>query len=370
MLPNSNKLSSDNEVMLDDLQLQLQAELINIANVLNAKKKNINILGKIFRLPSKFLKPNDVSGKRLVSAQCHIKGIYLFGKVGRGKTMLMNQFFTHLEIPKKIVHFQAFMHNLHNKLHLLRDEFSNNNKIIERLAAELAQDAGVLCLDEFEIKDITDAMMVMRLFQILLAKGVFIFVTTNTEPDNLYKDGIQRSSFLPFIVELKKDFLVLNLSSDIDYRLIKAGQNKNKILFPYNSANQKALAKIKNSLCNSHELEQGQVELFGRKVVFEKTHNNVLFTDFTELFERDLSYADYVKICEKFRVIVVEKVRIITENETDVAIRLINFIDNAYFSKTILFAILEAAPSELYVNGKRAMEFERAVSRLAEMNNN
>lgn len=295
------------------------------------------------------------------------RGIYLYGDVGRGKTMLMQMFFAMISVKKKFIHFQNFMQELHQKAH----KFQANNRedrIVQKLADEIASQAIVLCIDEFEIKDITDAMLIMRLFSFLSQNGVFIFLTTNAAPEDLYKDGLQRELFLPFIENIKKDFMVLNLDSKKDYRLEKIATAKNKIFFPINDENNTAFDRVKDSLCSRGELYPGKFEVFGREVIFANTHQNILFTNFNELFMQDFGYADYVKLCQRFGIIVLDGVRRISEDETNIIIRVINFIDNAYFYKVVLFALLETEPSLIYTSGKRLAEFQRAVSRLNEMN--
>ncbi|MFK7968062.1 MAG: cell division protein ZapE [Rickettsiaceae bacterium] len=295
------------------------------------------------------------------------RGVYLYGNVGRGKTMLMNMFFEMILVKKEIIHFQKFMQELHHKMH----KFQLNNgseQVVKNLADEIAERVKVLCIDEFEIKDITDAMLVMRLFSFLSLNGVFIFLTTNIIPDNLYKDGLQRVLFLPFIENIKKKFLVLDLDTKKDYRLEKVADTRNKILFPVNEDNKTTLDKIKNNLCSKQELHSGEFEVFGRQVVFPQTHQNILFTNFDELFMQDFGYADYVNLCQRFTIIVLEGVRQISESETDIVTRFINFVDNAYFYKVLLFSLLETKPSLIYTAGKSIAEFQRTISRLNEMN--
>lgn len=304
--------------------------------------------------------------KRLFLKAKHPKSIYLHGDVGRGKTMLMKMFYNAVKVPKEIIHFQNFMQITHKKLHLLQGKSAN--KTIQELAADISAKVRVVCMDEFEIKDITDAMIIMRLFRYLLKNGVFIFLTTNTIPDNLYKDGMQRESFLPFIDMVKKKFHVLCLDTSIDYRYNAVSVIKNRILYQADQNTRAVIEKIKRNLCDEEELTQVNVNLFGRTLSFSKGHKNTLITNFSELFERSIGYSDYVNITEHFKIIVVESVRKISEDETDIATRFINFIDNAYFNKVLLFMEIECLPEEIYPFSKKKGEFIRTVSRLAEMN--
>jgi cell division protein ZapE len=297
--------------------------------------------------------------KKLFQSSNNPAGIYMYGEVGRGKTMLMHKFYDELSVRREFVHFQKFMQELHIRLH---------HHKIEDLATEIASRVRVLCIDEFEVKDITDAMMILRLFRYLLKDGVFIFITTNTKPDDLYKDGLQREAFLPFITMVKRDFQVIKLDSEKDYRYDALANIRERVLYPFNPSIKSKINKIKLALCDEEELGLVGIKLFSRETIFQTAHQNILFTDFMELFERNLSYADYVEICKHFEIIVLESVRAITEDETDIITRFINFIDNVYFYQKLLFIELETTPEQIYVKGKKRAEFMRTISRLQEMN--
>ena len=326
-----------------------------------------SLVKKFLKIASE-IKPNNLFNDfaRLFSKTKRYDGIYLYGGVGRGKTMLMKKFYDAVKAPKKIIHYKQFMQNIHTKMHNMQDK--TNNKLVQNLASAIANQYKVLCIDEFEIKDITDAMIVMRLFAYLQKYNVFIFITTNTEPDNLYKDGLQRGSFLPFIEKLKKDFEILHLDTAKDYRFEAIASIENRMFFPKNEYNSKEFDRITAKICNKAELSQSSIEVFGRELVFTRTHNNILVTDFLELFERDLGYGDYVAISKKFKIIILSSVRAISEDENNIATRFINFIDNAYFNQVILFIKIDCKPEEIYIAGSRKAEFDRTISRLNEMN--
>lgn len=314
------------------------------------------------------IKPNSLFNRfaKMFSKTHRYDGIYLHGGVGRGKTMLMRKFYDAVNVPKKIIHYQQFMQNIHTKMHNMQDKA--NHKLVQNLASGIAKQCNVLCIDEFEIKDITDAMIVMRLFAYLQKYNVFIFITTNTEPDNLYKDGLQRSSFLPFISKLKRTFEILHLDTEKDYRFDAVANIENRIFCPKNEVNSKEFEHIKAKICKKAELSQSSIEVFGRELVFKQTHNNILITNFLELFERDLGYADYVAISKKFKIIILSSVRRILEDENNIATRFINFIDNAYFNRVLLFIEIDCNLEEIYIAGNRKAEFRRTISRLTEMN--
>lgn len=293
-------------------------------------------------------------------------GIYLYGPVGSGKTMLMNSFFKELTTPKMIIHYQNFMQEVHKKMHKLQTE--NQKDIIPKIAKDYAKKTRVLGIDEFEIKDITDAMIIGRLFNELIKQNIFIFITSNTIPNNLYKDGLQRESFLPFIKVINNSFYVKCLDNHHDYRFDKAlGVKGERIIYPLTSENKNKLKKIITEISDNNFTLQ-DIEVLGRKISFQKVHKRILVTDYNELFARNLSYIDYVNICQNFNVIIVENVHIIEPSDTNTAVRFINFIDNAYFYKILLFMSLEDKPSKIYQDSARAAEFKRTISRLNEMN--
>jgi cell division protein ZapE len=294
------------------------------------------------------------------------KGIYLHGGVGRGKTMIMKAFYERLNVRKQLVHYQNFMHKTHQELHKLQLDYGNN--IIPKLAKQYASAASVILIDEFEIKDITDAMMVGRLFSELLKQGVFVLITSNTVPENLYKDGLQRESLLPFIDLIKKEFEILLLDNNHDYRLDKLASLEKRIFYPLNQEIKRQFETVIKDVTGNTLLEPSFAQVFGRKIEFAKTHKAILITSFAELCMRELGSVDYVNICQRFNIIVLEDVPIIPSDNSDVAIRFINFIDNAYFYKVILFASLEEVPEKIYTDGKRSEEFKRTISRLHEMN--
>ena len=297
----------------------------------------------------------------------HIPNIYLYGKVGRGKTMLMQYYYDQLTSHKKMVHFQGFIKEIHEKLHVLREKKMPLEKIINKIACDFSKDFYVLCLDEFEINDIADAMLILRLFRAFEKYKIKLFITTNTPPEQLYKDGLQRAAFLPFIDSIRKEFKVLSLNQEHDYRYI--GDIKEQRVFaPATIDDKKMLQKIKRDLIGSAVIEPTSVKIFNRKLLFARSANGVIFTDFDELFTRQLGYADYRQITKEYKIFVVEKLRKISEDETDIILRFIHFIDNAYYNKILLFVESEYGLDELYSKGKKSNEFIRSLSRLHEMN--
>lgn len=304
------------------------------------------------------------------------KGVYLYGSVGRGKTMLMKAFYNSISSRKKIVHYQPFMQSMHKEMHKLQST-KYANDMANHLAQDIAQEANILCIDELEIKDITDAMLMRRLLDALAKYNVFIFVTSNQEPDELYENGIQRESFLPCIDMIKDHYMVLYLDEDRDYRMQQIAKITDKCIYYNNNLDVEKnkrndselyIKNIKAILFKDHVFDKGSVNVFGRDVQFQSMQNDTLLTNFTELFERPLGIVDYVEISKQFKTIVLENVRPIAENEGDIITRFITFIDNAYFHQVQLFMNIKVKPSDIYIQGPRKDTFQRTLSRLHEMN--
>lgn len=298
------------------------------------------------------------------------KGIYLYGNVGNGKTALMKHFFKALAVEKKLItHYQYFMQSVHKDLHKFQNTIEFRSNLIKKIAINYAKQFSVICIDEFEIKDITDAMIIGSLILELIQNKIFIFITSNTKPSDLYKDGLQRNSFIPIIKEIEQQFEIIHLNSNHDYRLDKIMQKHNRrIIYPINKESDNEIKNLVSDLTQCDQLKPTNIEVFGRIINFKTANQQLLVTDFEELFERELGYIDYVNICQKFPIIVVKNIYIIDYANTDLAVRFINFIDNAYFYKVKLFMTLETEPAKIYQNGHRNDEFKRTISRLNEMN--
>ncbi len=291
-------------------------------------------------------------------------GIYIYGGVGRDKSLISRFFFRSAPGHKLFIHYQDFMRTLHKALH--QQESKHKANAIEVLAKEYAKKASLICLDELEIKDITDAMIIGRLFAELRKRKVYILITTNIAPQDLYKDGLQRELFLPFIDMIIKDFDIFAFKNGNDYRLKQISSSK-RVLYPLGQDTKEQIDNIILHLVDTDHYNPTTLHVFGREVTFPKTYKKVLISSFNELCQNNLSYNDYIEICQHFSTIIIENVPILHAENTDEAIRFINLIDNIYFNHNLLFITMAAPPEELYLNGKRSLEFKRTISRLHEM---
>lgn len=331
----------------------------------NKQKKLVELLEAILKkLHSKKSIFSKVFGSAK-STKGFKKNIYVYGGVGRGKTMIAKNFYESIDHPKIYIHYQNFMRNFHDLFHSHKGASSKN--IISKIAKEYSKKYKFVVIDEFEIHDIADAMIMGNLFKELLKNNVNFLLTTNIKPDELYKGGLQRESFLPFIEIIKDNFHIFPLDGIHDYRLDKISEDR-RVFYPNSKDIMRRIDNIEKELIGDHETKKEVLKIFGRDLELKRVYKDILFTDFEELCMNSLSINDFVEIAKHFTIIIMENVPKIGKDETDYAIRFINFIDNLYFHKVLLFISLADKPEKIYPAGKRVDEFKRTISRLHEMN--
>ena len=300
------------------------------------------------------------------------KGIYMWGGVGRGKTMLMDLFYDHSNVTeRKHVHFHAFMQEVHRRLHSFREaqkqgKVSESSDPIQALSKVIVDQAWLLCFDEFHVTDIGDAMILGRLFEALFEKGVVVVTTSNRHPNDLYKDGLQRERFLPFIDMINEKLHVLQLDSDIDYRLEKLRQ-MDTYLSPSGPEATKKLEEDFHELSIGAEPRKRQLEVNGRIIEIEKSAEGVGFVTFDEMCNKPLGAGDYLALADTFHTLILDGIPKLGPQNRDQAKRFVTLVDALYDYKTNFICSAETPPTELYTEGDGAFEFERTVSRLLEM---
>jgi cell division protein ZapE len=301
------------------------------------------------------------------------RGLYVFGAVGRGKTMLMDMFFDAVEAPlKRRAHFHAFMADAHARLHqwrqaLKRGEATGEDPIAP-VAAELAREATLLCFDEFSVRDIADAMILGRLFTALFAAGVVVVATSNVAPDDLYKDGLNRALFLPFIALMHERLDAVELGARTDYRLEKL-KRAPVYYAPIGPKADAALDAAFRALTGHDKGESARIELLGRRLDVPQAIDGVARFDFDALCRRPLGSADYLEIAQRFHTVVLDRIPALGPSERNEAKRFIILIDALYDMRVKLIASAAGEPVTLFSPGDRAevIEFERTASRLYEM---
>ena len=296
-------------------------------------------------------------------------GLYIYGGVGRGKSMLMDMFFEKSLVEnRRRVHFHEFMIEVQEKLHQWRQQEKDkrNDDPIIPIADDIAGSAWLLCFDEFHVVDIADAMILGRLFEALFERGVVVVATSNFAPDILYKDGLNRELFLPFIELIKPKLDVLHLASPTDYRHERL-MHMQVYLSPLGAETTASLENDFAELTEGAAAEPDELEVKGRTIAVSRAARGVAWFSFEELCEQARGAGDYIAVAERYHTIVLDGVPKLPEARRNEAKRFMLLIDELYEHKSNLVMGAEVPPAELYTEGRHAFEFERTVSRLMEM---
>lgn len=292
-----------------------------------------------------------------------VQGLYLFGTVGRGKTFLMDLFCEHLPFAVQRQHFHHFMKSVHDALKQIKDQ----QNPLEIIAAEFAANYQVLCLDEFMVSDITDAMLLHGLLKGLIDRGVVIVTTTNIPPDDLYKDGLQRSRFLPAIALIKSRLVLHEIAAGQDFRRLCLSQHE-RFFSPLNAATQAELEHIAHEL-SEHLMIQTQnvISINGRDIPFIFQSQAVIWFSFAAICEGYRSQLDYIELAKRFPVIIVSDIPLLDEFQEEAAKRFLLLVDELYDQRIDLI-LSSAVPIEtIYCGKKIQFEYQRLQSRLFEM---
>lgn len=301
------------------------------------------------------------------------KGFYLHGGVGRGKSMVMDMFFAQAPVAKKRrVHFHAFMLEVHDALHarrVLREKGAQariDNDLIA-VANDIANKTALLCFDEFQVKDVADAMILERLFSALFARGVVVVMTSNIAPDDLYAGGLQRELFLPFIAELKERLTVFSFDGAQDYRLRPLHGDTKVYFWPADADAKATLERLFRSLADGEAGAPVDISIKGRVLHVPRAAHRVAAFSFQELCEQPKSALDYLELAKHFHVFIVENVPRLSDAAQDALLRFVTLIDTLYDNHARVAISAAAPPDKLYDGSENATVFARTASRLAEM---
>jgi cell division protein ZapE len=301
------------------------------------------------------------------------RGLYIHGDVGRGKTMLMDMFFEHSPVEnKRRAHFHEFMAEVHERIHAYRQGIARgeiaDNDVIALTGASIFDEAWLLCFDEFHVTDIADAMILGRLFAKLFELGTVVVATSNVAPEDLYKGGLNRALFLPFIAEISDHMDVLRLDARTDFRLEKLAGVK-MWLVPADHAADAALNQAWAKMTGNARCRPREISIKGRILHVPCSADGVARFSFVDLCEKPLGASDYLRLAHDYHTIIIDRIPLMDDPERNVAKRFITLIDTLYDNAVKVMASAAADPASLYVasDGYEANEFKRTSSRLIEM---
>ena len=301
------------------------------------------------------------------------RGLYIHGEVGRGKTMLMDLFFQHSAVVhKRRAHFHEFMAEVHERIHGYRQNIARgeivDGDVIALTAGSIFDQAWLLCFDEFHVTDIADAMILGRLFAKLFELGTVVVATSNVAPEDLYKGGLNRALFLPFIAQISDHMDVLRLDARTDFRLEKLAGVK-MWLVPADRAADAALDKAWIKMTGNAPCKPRDISIKGRVLRVPCSARGVARFSFADICEKPLAASDYLRLAHDYHTILVDRIPVMGYPERNAAKRFIALIDTLYDNAVKLMASAEADPVSLYLasEGYEANEFKRTSSRLIEM---
>lgn len=363
---NLQKMKSAYDKLISAGHIELDANQVRLVNIFDELLNNLDKK----RLSRKSSALGWLFAKKVPEK---IKGLYIWGDVGRGKSMLMDMFFEILPHKRKRrAHFNDFMQDAQERIHQHREAFkrgeTKQEDPIPQIAETLAQDAGVLCFDEFTVTDIADAMILGRLFEAMFDEGVVVIATSNVEPQNLYKNGLNRKIFLPFIDLLLENVDVFNLDARTDFRLEKLDQAP-VYYTPLNAKTKKAMDETWTRLTGTDAGLPETLELKGRTLKIRQAASGVARVSFKTLCLEPRSAADYLAIARNYHTVFLEDIPIMQREDHNAAKRFILLIDTLYDNHIRIVVSAQAKPDELYTatSGTEAFEFKRTISRLHEM---
>jgi len=304
-------------------------------------------------------------GRKAAKADKALTGLYLYGGVGRGKSMLMDLFFASAPVrAKRRVHFHAFMQEVHAGIHAARKTHSQDP--ILPVADAIARSAVLLCFDELQVSDITDAMILGRLFEALFARHVVVVATSNRPPDDLYKDGLNREVFLPFIQMLRDRVDLVELDTLVDYRQ-SLDKGSASYFSPLDANAQAAMDAAWRREIDGEDATPLTLSIHGRRIRISEATEDTGRASFGALCETPLGASDYLAIAERFGTFFIDDIPRLQWSQNNEAKRFVTLIDAFYEARVRLYCSAETEPQKIYTEGKGAFEFDRTASRLVEM---
>ncbi|MDA9748800.1 cell division protein ZapE [Pelagibacteraceae bacterium] len=324
-------------------------------NFIKSNESQLDVLKKIETIWNNNNKTN------LFSNSNKKNGIYLYGKVGTGKTFLLNLFYQNSKVGTKI-HFN----NLMIEIHRFTKDSSSKDEAIEDYIKNLGKKFKILFVDEMHIFNIVDALIIKKIFFFLSKYKIFLIISSNFYPDDLYKDGLQRNDFLPFIDLIKKNYEIINININTDYRRETLNQSKTYFT-PINQETNNEFNKLFNRFVDNSHITSISVKSNSREIIFNKCSSNILMTDFDEICEDNLSHIDYNNIAKTFKLIFLNNVPEFKQEKKDSCRRFISLIDMLYENNCSIVILATKPINSLNNINTLAEEFKRTASRLYEM---
>jgi len=348
-------LLDSGEIQPDEDQHHAAQILSRLAERLRKKKED----GKGWRL---FKKKHDGP-----------TGVYMYGGVGRGKSMLMDLFHRHLpdSVCARRVHFHEFMIDLHDYIHQKRQEHKKGgghspDTYVARFVTERCKNLDVLCFDEFHVTDVADAMLLGRMFEEFFRRSVSVVCTTNWMPDLLYRDGLQRERFVPVIEMIKEHMMIVPLDGDIDYRL--RSLEENGVYFsPLGLAAERKIDALFEDMTDEQPVQPARIKVKGRVITVPQSTKNVARMSFHDLCEKPLGAEDYLALAGRYQILFLDGVPRLGYDRRNETKRLMTLVDALYDNGVKLIVTADAPVEKLYTGQDHAFEFQRTVSRLIEM---
>jgi len=318
---------------------------------------------RLTEAPSRFARIRGLFGHAANAGHTTVPGLYLWGGVGRGKTLLMDLFFETLPIEaKKRIHFHRMMREVHER----RKALGNVSDPLDGVAADIARSIRVLCFDEFFVSDIGDAMILGRLLDGLFQRGVTLVATSNSKPDDLYKDGLQRERFLPAIDLLNKNTEVVQLAGAVDYRL-RLLEKAGTYLCPDNEDASQRLSFFFDESATSEIRGETTIDINARQIPAQKCAKSIIWFGFDDICDGPRSQADYIEIARWYPTVIISGVPQFDATLENQARRFIALVDEFYDRHVKLMLSADVQLDSLYQGDRLAFEFERTTSRLIEM---
>ncbi len=341
------------EDVAQNLNIQLDSGQIQTSKLLDQLNKEIKL-------------NSNNSLLNFFSKTKKIRGIYLYGGVGRGKSMIMDIFFQNLKFEKKRrLHFHDFMKEIHSEIFAAGRKNTNEDPV-EIVANNFIKKTILLCFDEMEVKDIADAMILSRLFEKLFSKGLILISTSNQKPENLYKNGLHRERFLPFIRLLNEHMNVSEIEKGKDWRETFL-KGKKTWLYPNNSENRKILNGFFDELTKGFTPISEKLQISGREIIIPSSAGGLAKFEFRDICEANLAAGDYIEIADKFKGILIFDIPRLDSTKNNESRRFMWLIDALYDRKCFILAIADEEIKRIYVGNQWKFEFERTSSRLLEM---